>query len=1105
MFATTRNTTAKSGEAKVDNVAFWNAIAQKNDELARQYRDQAAAFTEKMKSNPHNRAFINGYSIASRSANQCQSLADMARLNAANFAAAMEDAKSGEKNIFFRVTSSLFDRFSLRNLTLVLALVIGSIFSLPSLAQNCAEGNLFDYFGKNRLMIGAQDENRSFFQGANAGLTDVRYRYIADMVSLGDGPCMSCADSCSSTTVIGNGNTWNTRWWGCWNTPAGQFLKNFLNEAEADGQIPMITYYTFYQTASQHPQLGGTDPNSTLRHEGNLAPLTMTEFLPKYFNDFRFMLQQMGDRKAILHIEPDLWGYGQQRYQSAPYNGSPNNIPAIVKQANPTDCGGFENSFAGFSRCLIHMVRKYAPNTKVGLHASAWATGADLNLNRNSGLNIESHAQQTGNYLKALGSDETDFMVVEASDRDAGYYYTINDCRGNPRDICHWWDENDQRLPHFEQHFRFTRELGRVVGKPLVWWQLPVGNRGLNNTNQRYQDNRVDYLLNPANADKIVDMGGMLLAFGAGAGNQTNPSTDNGNLANRIRQYKQSTAGRGYCKDSPEPPVSPPPVITLTSQGVVPTPRITPSEIVGLANYAFLFDNINRDPPVSNNFPLNQDVAFRLPQPLNRVLFQWSNGIGGQSYTAANAGGALQGRNPASYRLQYSTNSTNGSNGNWVTVADVTDNGDGANARDRVTARSHLIDAGNNKVTWVRFRIGSGNIAEIDIHDLSGGSANAAFDTWGFVGDSLTEAAYWRETVHTPFNTLVPGRAPSMLNMGIGGISSGSDYGLGGLRQRIGRMVELNEGIHFWAIGIGTNNAVWESWNPQQTEAAQNTFRNDLNAIVDTLLNKGKQPIIARIPFTSRGSQYNNNVIALNAVVDEVTRQRGLPAGPDLYAHFEANRGQLTDGVHTNYAGRTVMNELWAKVASKLSEGAPTPNDASSIQRAYIAFFNRPADVPGMNHWKNYPGNAQDLLTEFSQSAEYLSDYAGLNNQQIVSKVYLNLFGRLPEPAGLNYWTGQMNAGWVSVANVAHEVLGGARNEDATIIQNKVTASNMFTDALNTPQKIEAYNRAGEIGLGNAAKEWLAAVNERSSSLNEASSKLNALINQLVNGWNNRF
>ena len=175
----------------------------------------------------------------------------------------------------------------------------------------------------------------------------------------------------------------------------------------------------------------------------------------------------------------------------------------------------------------------------------------------------------------------------------------------------------------------------------------------------------------------------------------------------------------------------------------------------------------------------------------------------------------------------------------------------------------------------------------------------------------------------------------------------------------------------------------------------------------------------------------------------------------------------------------------------------------ADIQKAYIAFFNRPADAPGMAFWMNHPpGGMQVLLAEFARSEEYLSDYRGLNHVDTLTRVYRHLFGRDPEPEGLNYWSAQMEAGWVTIINVAYEVLGGARNEDFDIIQNKVLAANAFTGALDTPPEIEAYNNAGPMGMGSAAKDWLARVNEYDASVEEAYSTLDALINELVNRWN---
>ena len=67
----------------------------------------------------------------------------------------------------------------------------------------------------------------------------------------------------------------------------------------------------------------------------------------------------------------------------------------------------------------------------------------------------------------------------------------------------------------------------------------------------------------------------------------------------------------------------------------------------------------------------------------------------------------------------------------------------------------------------------------------------------------------------------------------------------------------------------------------------------------------------------------------------------------------------------------------------------------AQIQNAYVAFFNRPADVEGLNYWLAYTGNSAELLNTFAQSAEYKSLYSGMNNTQLVNAVYQNHQERL--------------------------------------------------------------------------------------------------------------
>lgn len=157
----------------------------------------------------------------------------------------------------------------------------------------------------------------------------------------------------------------------------------------------------------------------------------------------------------------------------------------------------------------------------------------------------------------------------------------------------------------------------------------------------------------------------------------------------------------------------------------------------------------------------------------------------------------------------------------------------------------------------------------------------------------------------------------------------------------------------------------------------------------------------------------------------------------------------------------------------------------AQIQNAYVAFFNRPADVAGLTYWSTYAGSSADLLNTFAQSSEYKSLYSGMNNTQTVNAVYQNLFGRSPDVAGLTYWVTQLDNGKLSIGNIADAINKGAQGTDSTIITNKVTAATAFTNALDTTAEIVAYAGVNSTGL-TAVKNWLAAVTDTAASLTTA-------------------
>jgi hypothetical protein len=271
----------------------------------------------------------------------------------------------------------------------------------------------------------------------------------------------------------------------------------------------MITYYMILQASKV--QEGAAEITQAATNTGVMA---------RYFADWRFLLQQIGTKVAVLHIEPDFWGYAQQ------VGPDPHKEMAAVASTNAMDCASQENSIAGMGACMIAMVRKYAPNAKVGLHASAWSTNIDVAMNTDPKLDVAAQAQKTANFLIAAGSD-ADFVTVEASDRDAGYYQSIGRMA--------WWDDTNTKLPTFHQAFAWAKAVAETANKPLLWWQLPVGNMMLPNTNNAWKDNRVDYFF--AHTQELADIHSIGFAFGAGAGGQTTPETDGGNLIAKVKAY----------------------------------------------------------------------------------------------------------------------------------------------------------------------------------------------------------------------------------------------------------------------------------------------------------------------------------------------------------------------------------------------------------------------------------------------------------------------------------------------------------------------------------------------------------------------------------------
>jgi hypothetical protein len=360
--------------------------------------------------------------------------------------------------------------------------------------------------GRDRLLIGGSMSDDAFA----AAPFDLRYHYLAGDVPSG-GPCADCAQGCS---VNGHpcDNAHGCEWWGCWQwdqEPPGRFVANFVADARSAGAVPMISYYIWFSVAGQ------------VEGAPEIAALGQGDLVADLLADLRFLGEVLAEDPSgpvILHLEPDLWGYGHQ------VDSDPTQIPVALSAAADPACTGLGDHFAGFGRCLVAIARDTAPHALVGFHASAWGAGHDALAATDPAFDFTDHARRTALFLQAVGAADTDLVVVEMSDRDAGF---------NDR----WWDPDNQTRPHFQQAIGWVSDLGDALGLAPLWWQVPYGHLGLENICDRYEDNRVDYVFD--HPEQLAAGGALGVAFGAGAACMTTPDTDDGHFLARASQYFQ--------------------------------------------------------------------------------------------------------------------------------------------------------------------------------------------------------------------------------------------------------------------------------------------------------------------------------------------------------------------------------------------------------------------------------------------------------------------------------------------------------------------------------------------------------------------------------------
>jgi len=162
-----------------------------------------------------------------------------------------------------------------------------------------------------------------------------------------------------------------------------------------------------------------------------------------------------------------------------------------------------------------------------------------------------------------------------------------------------------------------------------------------------------------------------------------------------------------------------------------------------------------------------------------------------------------------------------------------------------------------------------------------------------------------------------------------------------------------------------------------------------------------------------------------------------------------------------------------------------------TVQKAYIGYYQRPADPGGLIWWSNYlashGGSLAAIIEAFANSDESRALYGtidGSNIAGVITAIYKALFNRDPDTAGRDWYVAGFNAGDFTAATIMLNVLYGAQNDDLVTLYNKLTASQMFTKTID-PELDGSNYRVTYTGDADAvvARQFLSLVTSAKSSI----------------------
>ncbi|SIQ86974.1 cadherin-like domain-containing protein [Marinobacterium stanieri] len=226
------------------------------------------------------------------------------------------------------------------------------------------------------------------------------------------------------------------------------------------------------------------------------------------------------------------------------------------------------------------------------------------------------------------------------------------------------------------------------------------------------------------------------------------------------------------------------------------------------------------------------------------------------------------------------------------------------------------------------------------------------------------------------------------------------------------------------------------------------------------------------------------------------------------------NEGNWVNLASSDYGGQVVLEGNRMRLDFQLTDNGEFDADNSAngrildpgalafntdtlseqVQALYIAYYQRPADSAGLEFWTDYlndqSGSLEQIVDAFASSEESQTLYGEINDtnvSQFLIDLYGSLFNRAIDSEGLAFYrnafiTGEYEDGRPATAgNMMLDILQGAQNGDAELIDTKLDAARTFTWLLDPDQdgEVTATYDANDL---STVRDWLQGVTDNDSA-----------------------